>query len=89
MKQSSPEISFDNRLLAIEEQFRQRKYSAALHDLSLLTEAAFVESPPEYGLYLSLAADGLTRPRLAPAGLNAPRQDLSRRLVQAGLYRTG
>jgi len=58
MKQSSPEISFDNRLLAIEEQFRQRKYSAALHDLSLLTEAAFVESPPEYGLYLSLAADG-------------------------------
>ncbi len=58
MKLSSPEISFDSRLLAIEEQFRQRKYSVALHDLSLLSESTFAESPPEYGLYLSLAADG-------------------------------
>jgi len=58
MKLSSPKISFDNRLLAIEEQFRQRKFSAALHDLSLLTEDEFRANPPEHGLYLSLAADG-------------------------------
>ncbi len=58
MKLSSPDISFDNRLLAIEEQFRQRKYSAALHELSRLTEDEFVENSPEHGLYLSLAADG-------------------------------
>ena len=58
MRLSSPEIQFDNRLLAIEEQFRQRKYTAALHDLSQLAETDFEANPPEHGLYLSLAADG-------------------------------
>ncbi|RKX28372.1 MAG: hypothetical protein DRP47_04485 [Candidatus Zixiibacteriota bacterium] len=57
MKLSSPKIIFDNRLLAIEEQFRQRKYTLALRELSELTESEFKNNPHDLGLFLSLTAD--------------------------------
>ncbi|MBU8934260.1 MAG: sigma 54-interacting transcriptional regulator [candidate division Zixibacteria bacterium] len=57
MKLSSPRIAFDNRLLAIEEQFRQRKYTVALRELSELSESDFETQAYDVGLYLSLAAD--------------------------------
>jgi len=54
---SSPNISFDNRLLAIEEQFRQRKYTVAIKEIQLVSEADYETSPHELGLFLSLSAD--------------------------------
>jgi hypothetical protein len=42
MNLSSPKINFDHRLLAIEEQFRQRKYQHSVRELRhcLLTAAS-------------------------------------------------
>ncbi len=57
MKLSSPKTSFDSRLLAIEEHFRQRKQAAAIRELTLLDEEEFQANPHEQGLYLSLRAD--------------------------------
>ncbi|MEA2031944.1 MAG: sigma 54-interacting transcriptional regulator [candidate division Zixibacteria bacterium] len=57
MKLSSPKIAFDNRLLTIEEQFRQRKYSLALRELSELTKSEFQTKQYDVGLFLSLTAD--------------------------------
>lgn len=54
---SSPKVSFDNRLLAIEEQFRQRKFTVAVKEIRLVSETDFISSPHELGLYLSLSAD--------------------------------
>lgn len=59
MDLSSPRISFDDRLLAVEESFRQRQYQAGSVELSRLEEQEFRESPPEMGLYLLLQADRL------------------------------
>ena len=56
MKISSPEISFDNRLLAIEELFRQRKYAVAVKELANLNKSEFTSKIHELGLFLSLQA---------------------------------
>ena len=58
MSLSSPKISFDDRLLAIEEEFRQRKFHVALKELANLSEAGFKGKEHELGLYLSLRTDG-------------------------------
>ncbi len=58
MNLSSPKISFDDRLLAIEEEFRQRKFNVALKELARLSEADFEAKEHELGLYLSLRTDG-------------------------------
>lgn len=59
MSLSSQQFVIDNRLLAIEELLRQRKYLAAQRECDLLDEAMFRESELELGLYLSLKADCL------------------------------
>lgn len=59
MDLSSPRISFDDRLLAVEESFRQRQYQAGSADLLRLKEHEFRDRPPEMGLYLLLQADRL------------------------------
>ena len=56
MKVSSPKIEIDNRLLAIEELFRQRQYAAASRELSGLDEKDFKLKEYEQGLYFSLKA---------------------------------
>ncbi|MFQ5453240.1 MAG: hypothetical protein ACE5D6_03535 [Candidatus Zixiibacteriota bacterium] len=58
MNLSSPKISIDNRLLAIEELFRQRKNKIAITELSKLNESDFQTKDYELGFYLSLRADG-------------------------------
>jgi Nif-specific regulatory protein len=57
MSLSSQQFVIDNRLLAIEELLRQRKYTAALRECDLLDEALFRDSELETGLFLSLKAD--------------------------------
>ncbi len=56
MKISSPRIDIDNRLLAIEELFRQRQYAVAVRELSALNEKEFKLKEYEQGLYFSLKA---------------------------------
>jgi len=58
MKLSSPQVTFDNRLLAIEELFRQRQYAVASHELAGLTESEFESRGHELGLFLLLKAEG-------------------------------
>ncbi|MEW5993584.1 MAG: hypothetical protein AB1744_04220, partial [Candidatus Zixiibacteriota bacterium] len=58
MPLSSPQVTFDDRLLAVEELFRQRQYAAARRELAELAEADFARSPHELGLYLLLTASG-------------------------------
>jgi Nif-specific regulatory protein len=57
MAVSSQETGFDNRLLAIEELFRQRKYDTAGKELKQLTPEEFQGDDCQLGLYLSLAGD--------------------------------
>ncbi len=57
MAASSQKFAFDNRLLAIEELFRQRKYDASHQELQLLSESNFTEDDYQLGLYLALKAD--------------------------------
>ncbi len=57
MSLSSQQFVIDNRLLAIEELLRQRKYSAALRECEALDEGVFAGSDLELGLLLSLKAD--------------------------------
>jgi transcriptional regulator with GAF, ATPase, and Fis domain len=57
MSLSSQNLTFDNRLLAIEEEFRQRKFSGALKDLEGLAESEFSGNSHEAGLYLLLTAE--------------------------------
>lgn len=56
MNLSSPKISFDTRLLEIENLFRQREYSLATQKIQQLDETDFVDCNHDYGLYLSLKA---------------------------------
>jgi len=56
MNLSSPKIVFDKRLLAIEEQFRQRKYQGAAAELEQLSQAELESKPHEHGLWLLLKA---------------------------------
>ncbi len=56
MKVSSPKINIDNRLLAIEELFRQRHYAEASKELSALNEKEFKLREYEQGVYFSLKA---------------------------------
>lgn len=58
MNLSSPKLGIDNRLLAVEELFRQRKYRIATKELSQLNDNDFKTKAYELGLYLSLWADG-------------------------------
>ncbi len=58
MNLSSPKVIIDNRLLALEELFRQRNYANAVAELATLSEDDFREKDYELGLYLSLRADG-------------------------------
>lgn len=57
MKYSSPKITFDNRLLAVEELFRQRQVSAAISETEALTEADFQNCDHELGLLYLLRAE--------------------------------
>jgi len=59
MAASSQKFVFDNRLLAIEELFRQRRFEASRRDLSSLKESDFAGDTYQLGLYLSLKADAL------------------------------
>lgn len=56
MKLSSPKSEIDNRLLAIEELFRQRQYAAATREISSLKNKELKLSEAEQGLYFSLRA---------------------------------
>jgi transcriptional regulator with GAF, ATPase, and Fis domain len=58
MALSSHQFTFDNRLLAVEELFRQRQYSAAGQELEALRDEDFAESEHETGLLLALRAEG-------------------------------
>lgn len=57
MSFSSPLVAFDNRLLTIEEQFRQRQHGQAIRELAKLKESEFAGNAYQHGLYLSLLAD--------------------------------
>ena len=57
MKLSSPKIAFDEKLLAVEELFRQRKYKIAIEEFSKLDISNYQAKEYELGLYYSLAAD--------------------------------
>src|SRR5512140_3718738 len=59
MSLSSQQYEVDNRLLAVEELLRQRKYSAAQRECEALTELQFQTSDLDLGLFLSLKADCL------------------------------
>lgn len=59
MSFSSQHIVIDNRLLAVEELLRQRKFSIAQRELDSVGEGDFVGNDLEHGLYLSLKADCL------------------------------
>jgi transcriptional regulator with GAF, ATPase, and Fis domain/tetratricopeptide (TPR) repeat protein len=58
MRTSSQKLDFDNRLLSIEELFRQRKHDLAKRELGCLTEKDFSSSTLDLGLYLALYAYG-------------------------------
>ncbi|MFQ6008643.1 MAG: sigma 54-interacting transcriptional regulator, partial [Candidatus Zixiibacteriota bacterium] len=58
MKLSSPQITFDNRLLAIEELFRQRQYKAAIKELAGCKDSEFESQEHNYGLFLLLSTEG-------------------------------
>ncbi|MDF1544240.1 MAG: sigma 54-interacting transcriptional regulator, partial [bacterium] len=57
MERSSPKITFDNRLLAVEEQFKQRQHKPALAELALLREVDFSSHDYELALYYLLRAE--------------------------------
>lgn len=57
MAVSSQKFVFDNRLLAVEELFRQRKLDAARQELALLENQEFAGDDHQQGLLLSLRAD--------------------------------
>ena len=57
MNLSSPKIVFDEKLLAVEELFRQRKYKIAVEEFDSLNASDFSAKDYEFGLYYLLAAD--------------------------------
>ncbi len=56
MNKPSPKITFDNRLIAVEEQLKQRFYSSAIKDLAELSESMFPANY-EQGLFYLLKAE--------------------------------
>ncbi len=57
MNNTSPQITFDSRLLAIEELLKQRKHNFAGEEIELLNGDEFKPDTPESGLYLLLKSD--------------------------------
>ncbi|MEE8576939.1 MAG: hypothetical protein V3T31_06760, partial [candidate division Zixibacteria bacterium] len=57
MVRPSQTFTFDNRLVAIEELFRQRNNAAAIRELDRLKEEEFSGSPHQRGLFLLLTAE--------------------------------
>jgi Nif-specific regulatory protein len=57
MNRSSQKFAFDDRLLAVEELYRQRNLNAAAAELDKIEEGAFDESGHELGLYVLLTAE--------------------------------
>ena len=57
MHLSSPKMTFDKRLLALEEEFRQRRFLLAQKELRAIQEEEYKEQPHQYGLYLLLCAE--------------------------------
>ncbi|MDH4156515.1 MAG: sigma 54-interacting transcriptional regulator [candidate division Zixibacteria bacterium] len=57
MNLSSPKVTFDNRLLTVEELFRQRKYRSAIPELTRLTPDEFESRNHELGLFCLLQAE--------------------------------
>lgn len=57
MKISSPKIFFDDRLLAVEELFKQRQYQQAADEVSSLRETEFEKTSHELGLFYLLCAE--------------------------------
>ena len=57
MNLSSPKIVFDEKLLAVEELFRQRKYKIAIEEFETLDASDFGTKDYELGLYYLLSAD--------------------------------
>ncbi|MDZ4723436.1 MAG: sigma 54-interacting transcriptional regulator [candidate division Zixibacteria bacterium] len=57
MRHTSQNLHLDNRLLAVEELYRQRKAPEARIELERLSDSDFAQSEHELGLFLSLKAD--------------------------------
>lgn len=57
MDRPSQKYAFDNRLLEVEELFRQRSIGTAIRLFDVLTPTEFQDSPHQYGLFLLLAAE--------------------------------
>ena len=57
MNLPSHTFAFDNRLLTVEELFRQRKYQEAIREFDQIPEKDFASSPHERGLQLILSAE--------------------------------
>lgn len=57
MALSSQKYAFDNRLLAVEELFRQRKFQPAQQELEGLSDESYQDSDHERGLLFSLRAE--------------------------------
>ncbi|MBD3402154.1 tetratricopeptide repeat protein [candidate division GN15 bacterium] len=57
MDRPSQKFAFDNRLLEVEEYFRQRNIGAATRQFDGLAESDYENSPHEHGLFLLLAAE--------------------------------
>jgi transcriptional regulator with GAF, ATPase, and Fis domain len=57
MNLTSHTFAFDNRLLTVEELFRQRKYQEAIREFDQIPEDAFVATSHERGLHLILSAE--------------------------------
>ncbi|MCB2231306.1 sigma 54-interacting transcriptional regulator [bacterium] len=57
MDRPSQKFAFDNRLLEVEECFRQRSIGSAIRQFDALPANEFEDSPHQYGLYLLLAAE--------------------------------
>jgi transcriptional regulator with GAF, ATPase, and Fis domain/tetratricopeptide (TPR) repeat protein len=59
MSLSSHNVEIDNRLLAVEELLRQRKFSVAQRELEAVVESDFASSELQTGLFLCLKAECL------------------------------
>jgi len=54
---SSPKVTFDHRLLAVEELFRQRKNDSGVSELAKISEKEFSQNQHELGLFYLLKAE--------------------------------
>jgi transcriptional regulator with GAF, ATPase, and Fis domain len=57
MAAPSQAFAFDHRLLAVEEQIRQRQYDVSRAEMAALSEQEFADDSWQLGLFLSLRAD--------------------------------